>query len=153
MLEPHLRSHTHECVQLESVTRRPSPHKCQVPGCGKVFAYRSGLMSHIHSVHDQRMPIRCPEKSCRKSFVSNSQMREHYERVHRNQPQAQLFDAAHLPQTIQSMQLPMITMDNLNRPMISPVQQQQQLLRASQRKHRQKDLAALLQRRHHLCCE
>ena len=83
MLEPHLRSHTNAYVLVVSITCRESPHRCEVPGCGKVFAYRSGLMAHIKHVHDQRHPCRCPEKNCRMQFATNSLLQEHYERAHK----------------------------------------------------------------------
>ena len=83
MLEPHLRSHTNTYILDVCFIYRESPHRCEVPGCGKVFAYRSGLMAHIKNVHDQHHPYRCPEKNCRMQFATNAQLQEHYERTHK----------------------------------------------------------------------
>lgn len=83
-----------------------------MPGCGKVYAHRSGLTAHIRSAHNGDRPICCPEKACNQRFTSNSQLREHYERVHKGghshdqlispSPAGQVFDAGRL----QSLPMP-----------------------------------------------
>ena len=91
---------------------RPSPHKCNVEGCGKVFAYRSGLLAHIKTVHDQKLPFHCHEKDCNMHFTSNAQLQEHYERVHRNQhTHTLLYDSGRLQPPMQSMPLPVLPLD------------------------------------------
>lgn len=82
-----------------------------VEGCGKVFTYRSGLLAHIKSAHDQKFPIHCPEKNCNMQFNSNTQLQEHYERVHRNLTQPQMFESSRLPASIQNMQLPVLPIE------------------------------------------
>ena len=58
-----------------------------MPGCGKVYAHRSGLTAHIRAAHNGERPIYCPEKTCNRHFTSNSQLREHFERVHKGSNQ------------------------------------------------------------------
>ena len=87
---------------------RQSPHRCEVPGCGKVFTYRSGLLAHIRHVHDQRHPIRCPEKSCRMQFTTNAQLQDHYEHVHKNAQAPAMYD----PNRMQSLPIAPMNMEN-----------------------------------------
>ena len=87
---------------------RQSPHRCEVPGCGKVFTYRSGLLAHIRHVHDQRHPIRCPEKSCRMQFTTNAQLQDHYEHVHKNAQPPALYD----PSRMQSLPIAPMNMES-----------------------------------------
>ena len=109
---------------------RPSPHKCMVEGCGRVFTYRSGLLAHIKGVHDQKFPIHCPEKNCNMQFGSNTQLQEHYERVHRNQQgQPPLFDSTRIQPTLHPMQLSVLPID-MNRG-INPTNQTQQIIMPS----------------------
>ena len=85
---------------------RASPHRCEMPGCGKVYAHRSGLTAHIRAAHNGDRPFCCPEKTCNQRFISNSQLREHYERTHKGShphdqlispsPAGQVFDSGRM---------------------------------------------------------
>ena len=96
--------------------RRPSPHKCNVPGCGKVFKYRSGLLAHIKSAHDQKHALRCPVSGCQQQFMNNAQLREHYERQHPNLPNS-LYESR-MPSSLPYMQMAALSIEGMGRGMI-----------------------------------
>ena len=96
--------------------RRPSPHKCNVPGCGKVFKYRSGLLAHIKSAHDQKHALRCPVSGCQQQFMNNAQLREHYERQHPNLPNS-LYESR-MPSSLPYMQMSALSIEGMGRGMI-----------------------------------
>ena len=112
----------------QEVRRRPSPHKCNIPGCGKVFAYRSGLLAHIKSVHDQKQSVRCPVSGCRQQFMNNTQLKEHYERAHPHL-QGTLVESR-TASSFPYMQLSTIQIDNMNRGMMAPLSTQPAVINA-----------------------
>ena len=112
----------------QEVKHRPSPHRCNIPGCGKVFAYRSGLLAHIKSVHDQKQSVRCPVSGCRQQFMNNTQLKEHYERAHPHL-QGTLVESR-TASSFPYMQLSTIQVDNMNRSMMAPLSAQSAVISA-----------------------
>lgn len=93
-----------------------------MPGCGKVFKYRSGLLAHIKSAHDQKHSLRCPVSGCQQQFMNNAQLREHYERAHPNLSNA-LYESR-MPSSLPYMQMSTLPIEGMGRGMIPTMPQQ-----------------------------
>ena len=104
---------------------RASPHRCEMPGCGKVYAHRSGLTAHIRAAHNGHRPVCCPEKTCNQRFASNSLLQKHYERVHKGghphdqlispSPTGQVFDTGRMQSLPMPVPVPVsVPMSTLN---------------------------------------
>ncbi|KAF9469514.1 hypothetical protein BDZ94DRAFT_1150897 [Collybia nuda] len=57
-------------------------YKCEVDGCGKLFARGEHLKRHVRSIHTYEKPHRCPYPGCNKDFSRHDNLGQHM-RVHK----------------------------------------------------------------------
>lgn len=55
------------------------PHFCF---CGKSYALKETLKSHVRNVHNMERKYKCPYKDCGKGFNSNPRLNDHLNNVH-----------------------------------------------------------------------
>jgi len=58
------------------------PFICEISGCGKKFALKTGLMAHIGAVHNKERSHVCPAEGCGKSFGWKGSLKGHIRIVH-----------------------------------------------------------------------
>ncbi|CRK96716.1 CLUMA_CG009919, isoform A [Clunio marinus] len=75
------------------------PHQCY---CGKSYALRETLKSHIRNVHNGERKYKCPH--CQKGFNSNPRLRDHVNNIHGTKQEIPCFQCGKIFNSLRNLQ-------------------------------------------------